>query len=136
MGDRSKHFSTWELECQGKAKGTCNCGGSSPVDRILLVALDKYRDKIGNKVTLNRAFSCLVHNASVGSDDTSQHPKGTAADIRKLSGMSIHEMRSVALEIPEITAIGMYDWGVHIDVRPPPVPNSIYPVMWDERTQE
>lgn len=120
MGNRSKYFSTKELECHGKK---C-CGHSSPVSQRLLDVLDEIRDTVGAPVKLSCAFRCLVHNRSegVGSRDTSQHPLGTAADIQTPWGMSADEVYDIALDVLEMLtvkggAIFKYEWGCHIDVR-------------------
>lgn len=129
MGDRSKYFSTWELRCGGLMKGSCDCGGSSPINPVLLEVLDRYRHMTKCLIYLNSAFRCLTHNTSEGSDDTSQHPLGNAADIKKIERYTIQDMVNVAMLIEKIRGIGYYDWGIHIDVG-----DREALTIWDERT--
>ena len=112
----SKYFSDYEVRCHGPEQGTCNCGGSSPVDRRLLELLDKFRERIGKPVYLSCAFRCLTHNKACGSGDTSQHPRGCAADISRIAGLDIDEMARIALYVG-FDGVGYYDWGIHVDVR-------------------
>lgn len=115
MGDLSEHFSRDEFACSGEA---C-CGGSSPVDMKLVEALEEFRRKAGKPVHINSGFRCLVHNRNVGSDDSSQHPRGYAADIRKMEDFTIDEMVTLAktIEAFEEGGIGRYETFIHVDVR-------------------
>lgn len=132
MGDLSKNFSRREFKC----KGMDCCGGSAPVDGRLVIALEELRTKVGNKeVHINSGYRCLVWNrvpmneGGPGSNDNSQHPKGYAADIRRIPGMSIDEMAAIAEEIEAFRrgGIGRYHTFIHLDVRKGRT-------RWDERT--
>lgn len=115
MGDLSEHFSRHEFTCSGE---NC-CGGSSPIDGRLVEALEEFRHKTGKPVHINSGFRCLVHNRKVGSDDLSQHPRGYAADVRKMDDFTIEEMATLAKTIGAFGngGIGCYDTFIHLDVR-------------------
>lgn len=119
MGDLSEDLSTHEVECHGE---NC-CDHTASVDRVLVRAFQKLRDLMGCRLDPSCAFRCFVWNRTPtdqggpGSNDTSQHPLGTAMDIRTPKGSSPARMAALAETIPEITGIGIYSWGIHIDVR-------------------
>ena len=110
MGDLSQHFSRHEFECHGVE---C-CGHSAPVCRTLIAALEAFRADIGGPLKINSGFRCLTHNRSIGSKDTSQHPRGTAADIDR-AGRDVYDMRQIADRY--FSKVIIYDWGIHCDVR-------------------
>jgi uncharacterized protein YcbK (DUF882 family) len=85
----------------------------------LVEALEEFRRKAGKPVHINSGFRCLVHNRNVGSDDSSQHPRGYAADIRKMEDFTIDEMVTLAktIEAFEEGGIGRYETFIHVDVR-------------------
>jgi len=124
MGDLSEHFSTSELRCHGVS---C-CGGTASVSPVLLDSLEMFRELVGQPVSLSCGFRCLTHNKTLGSKDTSQHPLGKAADIRKIEEIGIDEMARLAEKIPSVGGIGKYTWGIHIDVR-----SSNPTATWDRR---
>mgnify|MGYP002624701871 CR=1 FL=1 len=124
----SAHFSGHELAC----KGTSCCGGTCAVDIRLVMALEDFRAALGGRpFSPSSAFRCLVHNRAVGSDDTSQHPRGLAADIRlaDFPRTRLEEMAAAARRIPEVMGLGIYDWGIHLDVRR----GTYHRVEWDHR---
>lgn len=127
----SENFTRWEFRCRGK---DC-CGGSAPVDRRLVKGLQMLRDKLPEQfrakgLTLNCAFRCLTHNREIGSEDTSEHPKGRAADVATPDGMTVDQLAAIAEDVPEFArgGIGKYDWGIHVDVRV-----ETDPARWDKR---
>ena len=74
----SKNFSKSEFECR--------CGCEMPKDvlyNIQKVAnqLQIIRDRVNVPIKVNSAYRCLKHNRNIGSNDSSQHPKGNAVDI-------------------------------------------------------
>ena len=124
-GDLSKNFSRIEFACQG----TDCCGGTAAVDSRLIAALQEFRDKVDQPVHVTSGFRCLRHNRTVGSTDSSQHPRGYAADISILPDETVDEMAEIAEEIEafRLGGIGKYDFFVHLDVR------TDGPARWDER---
>ena len=85
----------------------------------LIDALEEFRAKAEMPVRINSGFRCLVYNRFVGSTDTSQHPRGYAADIGRIPGLSIDEMINVAASIEAFAngGIGRYETFIHVDVR-------------------
>ena len=116
MGDLSPHFSRHQFACSGF---NC-CGGSAPIDNRLILALEEFRTLVGQPIHINSGFRCLVYNRYIGSNDSSQHPRGYAADIGRLSGMTIGEMTAVAESIDAFKngGIGTYETFIHVDIRP------------------
>ena len=115
MGDISKHFSTYELECR------CRCGLCRPMPALLSI-LDKIREYIGKPLHINSGLRCTAHNKNtnpktqtsapvrggIGTAQDSAHTRGEAADIyvsgwsnRRL-GETIRDMYEQGL-IPELT---------------------------------
>ena len=123
MGDLTKNFSRWEYECHGL---DC-CGHSAPVHPKLVSGMQKLADlvdaKYGNgehiPIDLNSGFRCLKHNRHEGSNDTSEHPKATAADPETPNCMTSEEFAELAEQVPEFRegGIGIYATWIHVDVR-------------------
>lgn len=113
MGDLSTNFSRGEFACKGK---NC-CGGSAPVNTNLVLALQVLRERIGQPLTITSGFRCIKHNAAVGGAKNSQHLYGTAADITAPKGLNSVELYHLADEIGLFDGLGLYDWGIHVDVR-------------------
>jgi uncharacterized protein YcbK (DUF882 family) len=86
-----------------------------------MTVLDEFRHRVYQPVYLSCAFRCIIHNRAIGSYDGSQHPLGTAADIKQIDGWTLNEMADLAEEI--LThfdipgGVGIYPWGIHMDVR-------------------
>ena len=104
------YFRRGEFACRGE---NC-CGHSAPVNGELVECLDALREAIGS-INLTCGYRCYVHNESIGSKSTSQHPKGLAADIRH-DDRDIDEMAKAAKDAG-FRGIGTYTWGIHVDVR-------------------
>ena len=108
----SKHFQEHEFACK------CGCGLCNP-DPDLVAGLDLFRDIIGAPVIIDDACRCEKHNAAVGGVPGSQHPSGTAADIR-VAGKTTLELYGVARRVHKFFTggIGLYDTDfIHVDVR-------------------
>lgn len=109
-----RHFTEQELACR-------HCGRRGCTD-ALKQALDAYRDLVKGPVIVNDAFRCDQHNATVSLVAKSQHPQGTAADIR-VPGATLQDMYDAATHIPAFCkgGIGVYEGGfIHVDVRDEP----------------
>lgn len=74
MGDLSKDFSRSEFACK------CGCGYDT-VDAELLAAVQKVRDRFGERVKILSGCRCKAHNKAVGGEPQSLHLLGRAADI-------------------------------------------------------
>jgi len=113
MGDISRHFSKSEFECK------CGCGTDFEVSPKLLYILEELRFKVATPIKVTSGFRCLEYNRSpaVGSNDNSQHPKATAADIQ-VKGRTPTEIADLAEEILDGEGgLGRYKTFTHIDAR-------------------
>ncbi len=104
----SDNFKVREFACQD---------GSDTIliDSKLVALLQDIRDHFGKPITINSAYRTPSHNAAVGGASSSQHLKGTAADI-VVQGVSPIEVARYAESIG-VKGIGLYSWGVHVDTR-------------------
>lgn len=73
----SKNFSSSEFECKCKNPECVE----QQISKELIEDLQKVRDDHGKSITITSGYRCLKHNRSIGSSDTSQHPKGNGGDI-------------------------------------------------------
>ena len=109
----SPHFRESEFACNH-----CGAIGSNGIDQELLVVLERLRSDLGNNpVTITSGYRCKTHNDNVGSNDSSQHRKGTAADIqvKNVTPNNVHAYLSG--KYPTKYGLGRYDSFTHIDVR-------------------
>lgn len=68
-------------------------------------------------LTITSAARCLWHNAKVGSNDRSQHPKGRAIDF-KISGVDPADVyKALVAAFPDQYGIGDYENFTHLDTR-------------------
>tara|TARA_R110002167_G_scaffold13384_1_gene55812 strand:+ start:542 stop:865 length:324 start_codon:yes stop_codon:yes gene_type:complete len=97
------------------------------LDNIIRLAdqLQVIRDYCCESITINSAYRCISHNRSIGSNNTSQHILGKAADIviRNIKPQAVINMLEDMLEIEDlfpffIGGIGSYDSFTHVDIRP------------------
>lgn len=114
----------YEARYFGRHEFACKCGGKYcdgfPVEPspALLRVLDQIREHYGKPCRVNSGIRCKQHNRNVGSEDTSQHVCGTAADIATIEGTTPAEMAKYAETLlPNSGGIGIYSWGIHVDVR-------------------
>ena len=109
----STYFRLYEIECR------CGCGFSS-VDARLLSALDELRELLGRPVRVTSACRCKEHNRRLGSDDSSQHVAGRAADIY-VYDLTPYALYHKAVLVPSFAegGIGIYPQNgfCHVDVR-------------------
>lgn len=109
----SEHFDSTEFACK------CGCGGmnnGAGVAPRLVHVLEDMRAILGVPLELSCAYRCPSHNAEVGGVWNSQHVYGNAADVQKPAGVSLQRLYDAA-EAAGADGIGIYDWGVHVDVR-------------------
>ena len=113
MGDITKNFDRKEFACHGEG---C-CGHSAPISIKLVHALQELRD-IAGMLVVDCGFRCNMHNAAISHAQNSQHPLGTAADIR-----SPYHTPDLLADMAETVGlfyrggIGIYNWGIHVDIR-------------------
>ena len=111
--DGIKYFKQSEFACQ------CGCGASN-ISHDLVKILEKIREHYGKPVRINSGVRCKTHNTRVGGAANSQHLStyGTAADISTISGTTPSAMAAyVETLMPNTGGIGIYPWGIHVDVR-------------------
>lgn len=105
------HFKVKEFACQD---------GSDTIfiARELPMVCEYIRMRCNKGITVNSGYRTPTHNKKVGGVDNSQHCYGTAADLKTPSGWTPKKMASIAREImPNWGGVGIYDWGIHVDVR-------------------
>lgn len=111
--DGIKYFKPAEFQCK------CGCGANN-INHDLVKILEKVREHFGKPVIINSGVRCKTHNARVGGVSNSQHldTYGTAADIATISGTTPSAMAAyVETLMPNTGGIGIYSWGIHVDVR-------------------
>ncbi len=125
MGDLSNHFSRSEFACHCSDHGIQDCQGSAPLSLNLLWALERLRAAIWNRtsrerpITVLSGFRCKPHNRTVGGVPESQHLLGLAADIT-VPGMTPQEVYELAANsVLGFQGVGLYSWGVHLDMGAP-----------------
>lgn len=111
--DGIKYFTPEEFQCQ------CGCGAKN-INHDLVKILEKIREHYGKPVRINSGVRCKTHNARVGGAANSQHLDiyANAADIGTISGTTPRAMAAyVETLMPNTGGIGIYSWGIHVDVR-------------------
>lgn len=109
-----EHFKRSEFAC--KCGKYCDGFPAEP-SRELVELLEKIRKHYGKAVNVNSGIRCQQHNANVGGASRSQHMLGTAADIC-IADVAPEELAEyIDALIPNTGGIGIYSWGVHVDVR-------------------
>ena len=109
----SEHFDSSEFACK------CGCGGlhnGADINPRLVQVLERMRQKCGKPLTISSGYRCPEHNVAEGGVWNSQHVYGNAADVLTPEGMTVDELFAAA-EMSGADGIGVYDWGVHVDVR-------------------
>jgi len=128
MGDLTENFSRSEFSCHCKYP---DCDGKTPTVSLLPIAmaLEKIRETIGIPVVVYSGYRCRKHNADQGSQETSQHRKGLAADLHTADhpGWTTEQLYDIAKSIPDFKGLGIYNGFIHVDVRPGARK------LWDER---
>ncbi len=83
----------------------------------LVEVLQKVRDELGKPLVINSGYRTEAQNKKVGGATYSQHKYGTAADVCA-AGVVPQKIYDIASKIlGESGGLGLYAWGVHIDVR-------------------
>lgn len=109
MDKVSRYFNRSEFACR------CGCG-FSVVDTELLKVLEKVRERFG-PVIITSACRCKLYNENVGGSPTSKHMLGIAADFH-CPGVNPRRIFNFLYEYqPYKYGLGLYSWGVHLDVR-------------------
>jgi uncharacterized protein YcbK (DUF882 family) len=99
----------------------CRCCGRLPakgMKTLLIVLLQRLRDKVGKPLTVTSGYRCPKHNKAVGGVSGSQHMLGTAADIKVPAGWTVPQFAQAAIEVG-FDGVGRYlrQGFIHVDVR-------------------
>lgn len=121
VGDLSPHFSRHEFACKCPRKAGPAILGRCPAKRpdvnpFLLIVLEQIRKRAGRPVDVVSGVRCTWWNRRQGGVRNSQHPRGTAADIRPGLADEGGARRSGARGV----GVDGDGWAVHVDVRPGP----------------
>ncbi|HEX6038897.1 YcbK family protein [Longimicrobium sp.] len=117
----SPHLSWAELACHD--------GTPYPVEwRLnravrLAVEFELVRKRVGGPIRILSAYRTAERNRLVGGARNSEHVQGRALDMEPPPGMTVarlHELVLAEAAEPDsrIRGVGLYPWGVHMDVRP------------------
>lgn len=102
-----KYFNTGKID-----EFKCRCGncslGIGEMDADLLSRLDEAREIADIPFKLNRAISCVAHNAAIGGSNTSSHLKGYAVDIDCNDSVSRYRIVTALLAVG-FKRIGVYN---------------------------
>ena len=114
----SANFNRKEFECR--------CGCKMPPDVLvntfrLAENVQAIRDYFNAPITINSAYRCKKHNASVGGKKSSFHIKGLASDL-DVHGYSPEEVKEgieILIKQGKILqgGVGLYNTFVHYDIR-------------------
>ena len=112
----SPHFSHYEIACR------CGCGFDMVSPRLLGLA-EKVRECLNEPMIVHSVCRCPDWNKKNGGASRSQHMFGRAMDFhcKNMPPIDVYR-RILAAEaeglLPELGAVLLYNWGVHIDIRP------------------
>ena len=110
----SKYFKRNEFHC--KCGKYCDGFPVEPSEKLVKL-LDQIREHFNAPVTITSGVRCKTHNTNVGGASSSQHLKGTAADI-KVKGVTPENVAAYAETLlPGTGGIGRYGTFTHVDVR-------------------
>lgn len=114
----------WQCRC-----GKCDVSAIAP-HPMLVYVVDAISDEFAKKddygsLNLNSAIRCIDHNRSVGGGQYSMHVTGEAADLSYVTkDGKLRPRKLFLLTLPYlgkfINGLGIYNWGLHIDVRKVP----------------
>jgi len=111
-GKRCTNFTVREFACHD---------GSDPVfiSPELVTVLQDVRThfKAATNVGDHSGFRTATHNKNVGGSATSQHLYGMAADLHVVGVAPKEVYAYLDKKYPGTYGIGLYSWGVHVDVR-------------------
>lgn len=108
----SPHFTEAEFRCKCDKCQTLDC----TILMMLVKALEHLRVIVDKPVHVHCGFRCVDHNTKVGGAKKSYHLSGMAADIH-VEGYTSEALASILRRI-HIGGVGVYPWGVHVDVGP------------------
>lgn len=86
------------------------------INPLLVIVLQRMRDLCKKPLIINSGYRCEKHNAAEGGVYNSYHLRGKAADVATPPGLTPEKLAEFA-EQAGADGIGIYPWGVHVDVR-------------------
>ena len=100
---------------------TCNCGcGYCGYPAYVVVLAEKVRSVLASAMHVHCVARCIKRNTAAGGSPNSAHLRGEAMDFH--AKLPPKECFDIILEayrkgkLPELGGVGLYDWGLHIDV--------------------
>src|SRR5690625_4722709 len=84
-------------------------------EKKVINKVQSLKDRNKRHIIITSDYRTESHNRKVGGTKNSQHLYGKAVDI-KVSGMTPQTLLKHA-EAVGFTGIGLYKWGIHVDVR-------------------
>ena len=123
IADKMSATADWwkDIRYFTRAEFRCPCGkcGGFPVepDEKLVRTVDAIRAKLGKPITINSGVRCQEHNDELpGSAKNSYHLKGMAADLHCNTATPAEMKAAAEAVIGKTGGIGLYQWGIHVDV--------------------
>ena len=103
----------------------CKCSNDdcqvTKISEELIDLLQLLRARVGHPIHVLSGYRCSKHNTAIGSNESSQHRLGKAADIvaANMTPIELHkELESILQEKREMAGgLGLYKGFCHIDVR-------------------
>lgn len=122
--DRYYNFTEDEFRCKDNLFGKsgpefCNRQlHPAGINPLVLEGIQFIREYFKQPIIITSPYRCLGYNRSLGSGDSSQHPKGTAVDIQ-VANTRCEEVMGVVEDYFLFTGRGLYpdDNFCHLDVR-------------------
>ena len=117
------HLSPREIDCHDAHNSPYPVEWATGRLSKLAAVFEALRKACGNvPLIVDCGYRTPAHNIAVGGVAHSQHVQGRALDIacpRSLSLFGFHGIATkLASEDSRVGGLGLYDWGIHLDVRP------------------
>ena len=124
MSQPSEHVTWREIACHDASRTTY------PLDyrqdgrlAVLMAVFESIRWAVGGPLRILSCYRTAAYNASIGGAAQSQHVLGRAIDVAVPATMPLLVFHALIIELASraastIGAIGLYDWGCHVDTRP------------------
>lgn len=123
MNGPSLHLSWAEMACRDHSPYPAEWRATRARD--LAIEFEGVRLECGSKpLTILSAYRSPGYNARIpGAARNSQHVQGRALDLRPPTGMTVAQLLAAVLRVAarpdsRLKGVGVYRWGIHIDVRP------------------
>lgn len=116
---RVRYFKLEDFRCR------CGCTNPNEVPTELCELVDAIREELGYPILITSGYRCFKHNAKVGGALKSIHLTGQAADLvvyapketQDVVNKLTKKMQQIAMRLNPDGGVGLYNWGVHVDVR-------------------